>query len=205
MQQPITALRTLDFDGAAIPVYAANGQHVMTGPDIARALGYTRPDVINVLYLRHADEFTEEMACLVNLTWHEPSTGRMVPRETRVFNRDGAHLLAMFSKTERAKAFRRWILRVLNEHAELLGATRKFWFARRPHYAPILPLALQGLTYTRIAEQVGRSPASVSLAVRRMTELRLILPEALIAARYSPRTAQRKLAELAQLSLDFAA
>ncbi|WHH50597.1 hypothetical protein QFA96_23025 [Pseudomonas sp. Ap32] len=71
------------------------------------------------LYRRHADEFTPTMTALVKMKT------RGGEQEVRVFSLRGAHLLGMFARTERAKAFRRKVLDVLDEQSrqgQSLGA-----------------------------------------------------------------------------------
>lgn len=72
------------------------------------ALGYANgADAIQKIYTRHADEFTDAMTAVVTL----PTEGG--PQETRIFSLRGCHLLAMFARTPVAKAFRKWVLDVL--------------------------------------------------------------------------------------------
>lgn len=40
------------------------------------------------------------------------------PQETRIFSLRGCHLLAMFARTPVAKAFRRWVLDVIEQYGE---------------------------------------------------------------------------------------
>lgn len=82
------------------------------GSQIATALQYSSVQRIVELYTRHADEFTDAMTAVVTL----PTEGG--PQETRIFSLRGCHLLAMFARTPVAKAFRRWVLDVLDKLAE---------------------------------------------------------------------------------------
>ena len=75
-------------------------------------MGYARTDRISELYSRHADEFGPGMTAVVSL----PTDGGA--QETRIFSLRGCHLLAMFSRTPVAKAFRKWVLDVLDRLAE---------------------------------------------------------------------------------------
>lgn len=74
---------------------------------IERALGYEKQDAICQLYSRRADEFTVEMTQLVEL---DTAGGR---QQVRIFSPRGCYLLGMLARTERAKAFRTWVLDVL--------------------------------------------------------------------------------------------
>ena len=106
------------------------GQPCLTLSEVAIALygkGGDQSDVplesmirqVQKLYLRHADEFTLTMTDMVKMQT------RGGEQEVRVFSLRGAHLLGMFARTERAKAFRRKVLDVLDEQTrrgQSLGA-----------------------------------------------------------------------------------
>ena len=83
--------------------------------DLSRALGYCDESKVSRLYRRNADEFTPEMTQVIeiNAEAHNGllgSTGRC-----RIFSLRGCHLVAMFARTPVAKAFRRWVLDVLDK------------------------------------------------------------------------------------------
>lgn len=85
--------------------------------ELARALGLSREDKVAQIYQRHADEFTPEMSQLIenvvepqNEVFPNLSAGRC-----RIFSLRGCHLVAMFARTPVAKAFRRWVLDVLDK------------------------------------------------------------------------------------------
>ena len=62
-------------------------------------------------YERNADEFTENMTQVVeNL-----DTVNLTVR-ARIFSLRGCHLLAMFARTPVAKAFRKWVLDVIERY-----------------------------------------------------------------------------------------
>ncbi len=75
---------------------------------IGLALEYATETAVVKLYNRNADEFTPTMTQLVEM---ETAGGKQM---VRVFSLRGTHLLAMFARTEKAKAFRRWVLDVLD-------------------------------------------------------------------------------------------
>ena len=102
----------LAFNEVNFDVIPQNSQPWIRSPQIAVALGYARADKVNDLYSRHADEFSPGMTAVVSL----PTDGG--PQETRIFSLRGCHLLAMFSRTPVAKAFRKWVLDVLDRLAE---------------------------------------------------------------------------------------
>ncbi|VVE41772.1 hypothetical protein PCO31111_04213 [Pandoraea communis] len=79
----------------------------LRAPQIEAALGYEKRGAINTLYDRNADEFTDEMTQLVDL---DTAGGR---QQVRIFSPRGSYLLGMLARTDRAKAFRAWVLDVL--------------------------------------------------------------------------------------------
>lgn len=105
--------QALCFQSVEFDVIQQNQQPWVRGYQIGSALGYTAPDVqISKLYTRHADEFTPAMTAVVTL----PTEGG--PQETRIFSLRGCHLLAMFARTPVAKAFRKWVLDVIEQYGD---------------------------------------------------------------------------------------
>ena len=81
--------------------------------ELARALGYKDENSVRRIYERNADEFTENMTQVVeNL-----DTVNLTVR-TRIFSLRGCHLLAMFARTPVAKAFRKWVLDVIERYGD---------------------------------------------------------------------------------------
>ncbi len=71
-------------------------------------MGYEKGRIsIHKLYDANVDEFTAEMTQLVEL---DTAGGR---QQVRIFSPRGCYLLGMLARTERAKAFRCWVLDVL--------------------------------------------------------------------------------------------
>lgn len=102
-------MKALIFRDTQFEITDRNGQPWLRGLQIGGALGYAKPDhAIWKLYETHADEFTEQMSVLIDL----PTNGGV--QQVRIFSLRGAHLLAMFARTEVAKEFRRWVLDVLD-------------------------------------------------------------------------------------------
>lgn len=80
----------------------------LRGSQIASALGYkNHRTAIAELFDRNADEFTDEMTQVVEL---HTAGGR---QPVRIFSPRGCYLLGMLARTQRAKAFRVWVLDVL--------------------------------------------------------------------------------------------
>lgn len=81
--------------------------------EIARALGYSDERSVSRIYSRNAEEFSENMTQIIEI-----SEGVNLTTTARIFSLRGCHLLAMFARTPVAKAFRRWVLDVLDKLAE---------------------------------------------------------------------------------------
>ncbi len=80
--------------------------------ELACALGYKRLDQIAKIYRVNADEFSSEMTQVIEITDNADSA---FPVKARIFTLRGCHLVAMFARTPIAKAFRRWVLDVLDK------------------------------------------------------------------------------------------
>ena len=81
--------------------------------ELACALGYKDENSVRRIYERNADEFTENMTQVVeNL-----DTVNLTVR-ARIFSLRGCHLLAMFARTPVAKAFRKWVLDVIERYGD---------------------------------------------------------------------------------------
>lgn len=83
--------------------------------ELAHALGYKREDILGKLYRKNADEFTPDMTQLIEIV---DNTGSVFPVKLRIFSLRGCHLLAMFARTPVAKAFRRWVLDVIEQYGD---------------------------------------------------------------------------------------
>ncbi len=102
----------LTFQNTEFDVVDIHNVAWLRGPQIGGALGYQdRGDAIQKLYARNADEFTEEMTQILDL----PTAGGVQP--VRIFSPRGCYLLGMLARTELAKAFRQWVLDVLEGRA----------------------------------------------------------------------------------------
>lgn len=99
---------TLTFKNHPIDLLEIDGEQWARVQQLAVALGYSRPDVLQQLYARNEAEFTEHMTRVVDL----PTPGGV--QQVRVFTLRGAHLLGMLARTPVAVGFRRWILDVLD-------------------------------------------------------------------------------------------
>lgn len=108
-QNPSTNLPTvLSFEGAELKIIDHNGHPWLAAADLARALGYQRADKVTQIYERNVGEFAEGMSETLKLT-----VSGNLQSKARIFSPRGAHLIAMFARTAKATAFRRWVLDVL--------------------------------------------------------------------------------------------
>lgn len=80
--------------------------------ELSKALGFKREDQAAKIYRAHADEFTSDMAQVVEIFDNADSA---FPVKSLLFSLRGCHLLAMFARTPVAKAFRVWVLDVLDK------------------------------------------------------------------------------------------
>ena len=109
----IHKMTTLTFQNTTLSAINQNNQTFLTASDLGLALEYSNPlKAISNLYNSNADEFTPEMTALVEMQ----TAGGL--QKVRIFSLRGAHLIAMFARTKIAKAFRKWVLDVLDEEVK---------------------------------------------------------------------------------------
>lgn len=96
------------------------GQIWLTASEVGQALSYADEKAVQRIYTRHADEFTDKMTGVVKLT-----TPRGM-QNSRVFSLRGAHLIAMFARTPKAKEFRRWVLHILDREVQHSPIAKQF-------------------------------------------------------------------------------
>lgn len=112
----------LVFENTEFDVVDIHNVPWLRGQQISVALDYSRPDQANDLYARNADEFTDEMTQVIDLK----TAGGIQP--VRIFSPRGCYLLGMLARTPKAKAFRAWVLDVLEgkvspvEHKPFAGS-----------------------------------------------------------------------------------
>lgn len=89
----------------------------LTSKELAAALKYSSAKSVTDIYNKNEDEFTDAMSLVVESTTNgiNGSKRRM---KVRVFSLRGAHLIAMFARTDIAKEFRRWVLDILDKEAD---------------------------------------------------------------------------------------
>lgn len=92
-----------------------DGGHIwLTSTELAKALGYTSAKALTNLFNRNQDEFTQAMTMVIDMMTNGINNS-LRTKKVRVFSIRGAHLIAMFAETPKAKQFRRWALDVLDK------------------------------------------------------------------------------------------
>lgn len=112
--------KELTFHNTSFAYMEMGGQVWLTATEVGEALEYADDKAVQRIYSRHADEFTAQMTGVVKLT--TPS-GK---QESRVFSLRGAHLVAMFARTPKAKEFRRWVLDILDREVAHSPIAKQF-------------------------------------------------------------------------------
>ena len=100
----------LTFQNTQLSITNRNGQIWLSSKELAKALSYADTKAVTRIYNQYSDEFTSSMSTVVDST-----TVRNAPYKERFFSLRGAHLIAMFSRTEIAKDFRKWVLDILDK------------------------------------------------------------------------------------------
>lgn len=117
----IVAKSDFNFQGnALVPVTGISGVW-LTSADIAKALQYKSAKSITNLFNQNSDEFTSGMTQVI-----ESVTSGNYRKKVRVFSLRGAHLIAMFARTDVAKEFRRWVLDILDREVAHSPIAKQF-------------------------------------------------------------------------------
>lgn len=117
----IVAKSDYNFHGVDL-VPVENKQGVwFTSSDLASALECSNIRAVTMIYNKYADEFSEGMTQVL-----EVSTSGNYRKKVRVFSLRGAHLIAMFARTDVAKEFRRWVLDILDREVEHSPIAKQF-------------------------------------------------------------------------------
>lgn len=109
----IVAKSDYNFQGFAFNPVTEGGAIWFTSTELAKALGYKKTDAISQIYARNADEFSESMSLTLNMKVNGINNS-LRNKSVRVYSLRGAHLVAMFASTPKAKDFRRWALDILD-------------------------------------------------------------------------------------------
>jgi len=117
----IVAKSDFNFKGKAlVPVANISGTW-LSSSDLAKALEYSNSRAVTMIYNKYADEFTSAMTQVL-----EVSTSGNYRKKVRVFSLRGAHLIAMFARTDVAKEFRRWVLDILDREVAQSPIAKQF-------------------------------------------------------------------------------
>lgn len=117
----IVAKSDFNFQGKAlVPVSNITGTW-LTSSDLAKALEYSNSRAVTMIYNKYADEFSSGMTQVL-----EVSTSGNYRKKVRVLSLRGAHLIAMFSRTDVAKEFRRWVLDILDREVAHSPIAKQF-------------------------------------------------------------------------------
>lgn len=117
----IVAKSDLNFQGkAVVPVSGMTGTW-LTSAEIANALQYKSAKSVTNLFNQNSDEFSGGMTQVI-----ESVTSGNYRKKVRVFSLRGAHLVAMFARTPKAKEFRRWVLDILDREVAQSPITKQF-------------------------------------------------------------------------------
>ncbi|MCG7388288.1 P22AR C-terminal domain-containing protein [Pantoea sp. ACRSB] len=126
----IVAKSEFNFQGNAIVPVANLSGIWLTSTDIANALHYKSSKSITNLFNQNSDEFTSGMTQVI-----ESVTSGNYRKKVRVFSLRGAHLIAMFARTDVAKEFRRWVLDILDREVAHSPIAKQFSDADLCHLA----------------------------------------------------------------------
>lgn len=109
-------MNTLTFNGNTLTTINQANQIWLTSADVAKALGYKSTRSLTNLYNANSDEFSANMTEVIESVTSSKTKGLKV--KTRIFSLRGCHLLAMFARTNIAKAFRVWVLDILDRETK---------------------------------------------------------------------------------------
>lgn len=108
----ILAISNFNFHGVTLKPVEREGDLWFSSADLAKALGYKKTDAVTQIYSRYSDEFGANMS--TTLRERVVRKTGSVEMLVRFFSLRGAHLVAMFATTTKAKEFRRWVLDILD-------------------------------------------------------------------------------------------
>lgn len=93
------------------PIVQCDGRIWLSSGELAQALDYKSVKSVSNLYNSNKDEFSDSMTQVI-----ESVTSGNYKKKCRIFSLRGCHLIAMFARTDVAKAFRKWVLDILDKH-----------------------------------------------------------------------------------------
>jgi len=188
-------ISTALFEGQELTLIHKDGERWLTAEQIGKALGYSsaRKNVLRV-YERNKNEFERDIDIgVVKLT--TPSG----VQNALVFSLTGCMLLAMFARTPRAVAFRRWAKHQLAQAAAEPRAIAEEALRQRPLWRRILRMRQYRdhkglpLANAEIARLLGLHVSTLRRHLRRMEALGIIERDAELVRR---RLAAQRLNDL---------
>ncbi|MCF9034196.1 Bro-N domain-containing protein [Acinetobacter nectaris] len=105
----------LSFNDVNFSPVEKDGQIWLTASELAKGLNYSDTRSVTKIFNRNADEFTENMTQIIEIPEVVNLGTSNLIRKVRIFSSRGCHLIAMFARTDVAKAFRKWVLDVLDK------------------------------------------------------------------------------------------
>lgn len=118
------AISNFNFQGVTLKPVERAGDLWFSSADLAKALGYKKTDAVTQIYSRYSDEFGANMS--TTLRERVVRKTGSVEMLVRFFSLRGAHLVAMFATTNKAKEFRRWVLDILDLEVAHSPITKQF-------------------------------------------------------------------------------
>ncbi|MHC5806531.1 P22AR C-terminal domain-containing protein [Klebsiella variicola] len=119
------ARREFHFHSAILTPVQDRDDVWFTSSDLAKALGYASTKSISNLYSGNSEEFTEAMTMVIGVMTNGINNN-LREKKVRIFSLRGAHLIAMFARTDVAKEFRRWVLDILDREVEHSPIAKQF-------------------------------------------------------------------------------
>lgn len=107
-------MNNLTFNDVDFNPVERNGQIWLTSIDLAKALGYKSTKSVSNLYSNNSDEFTDQMTLVIDSVTNGIS-GSKRKMQVRIFSLRGCHAIGFFARTTVAKAFRKWVLDILDK------------------------------------------------------------------------------------------
>ncbi|MEB2418289.1 P22AR C-terminal domain-containing protein [Citrobacter sp. R-1.5.2] len=122
----MNSLATSDFRFQDVELHPVerSGNLWFSSSDLAKALGYKKTDAVTQIYSRYSDEFAANMS--TTLRERVVRKTGAVEMVVRFFSLRGAHLIAMFASTPKAKEFRRWVLDILDREVTHSPIAKQF-------------------------------------------------------------------------------
>ena len=118
-------MNALTFNGTTLTTINQDDQVWLTASDLAVALGYKNKQSVSKVYNSNAEEFTDKMTQVIETTDSVLSAKtKGLKTKIRIFSLRGCHLLAMFARTKIAKAFRVWVLDILERETKTTSHQR---------------------------------------------------------------------------------